>query len=86
MTGCGLSKGPKDEAEHPIDPLPNLAEQLSRVGDDRVLASQIALLAQLSLELRLRGYTGHVTLHLSKGVVNSVRQEEWTDWRHRLRR
>jgi hypothetical protein len=64
-----------------IDPEQQLVEELSRIGDGRPLIFQGARLLRLSRELRSRGYTGQVTLNLSCGIVNSVRQEEWIDWR-----
>ena len=65
----------------PVDPEQLLGEELSRIRGDRALVTQIVRLIQLSRDLRIRSYTGQVTLHVGNGLVNSVRQEVWLDWR-----
>ena len=74
----------KNSRQEPLyDPGMELVEVLKRTQEDRVLLGQILRLAKLSLDLRQRGYTGRVELNLANGLVNSVRQEEWADWRDR---
>ena len=81
MGCCDATLAPEGPAEKAVDPEQLLIEELSRVRDDRALVFQIARLVQLSRQLRSRCYTGQVTLHMGNGVVNSVRQEEWVNWR-----
>jgi len=61
----------------------DLARELARIGEDGALLVQIARLIALCREMRQCGYTGQVTLNVGGGLVNSVRRDQWTDWRKR---
>lgn len=74
----------RNNRQGPIhDPGTELVEVLQRTQTDPALLAQIVRLVQLSLNLRERNYSGRVELNVGDGLINSVKHEEWVDWRRR---